>query len=311
MAIGRRAVAARGSATPALTLVAALLAADLPTLAADPAAVFAETGSVVFEGRSASGIILVRDRSDGVRELRFGRGGAVQTAILADRPEALVLPYSRLVMSSLAVVPDPGRILMIGLGGGAMARFLRLAYPGASVDAVEIDPAVVEVARRYFELPEHPLLRVHVADGRAFVEGSRERWDLVILDAYGAGGVPAALGTREFLAAVRARTAPGGVVAANLWSGSGNPLYGSMLATFLDVFEQVLVVSGAGTTNRVVLALPTAIEDPATALVARAGSLGSPPVAALDLAGVLRAGLEAHPEPPPGARVLTDAEPGG
>src|SRR5690606_19965983 len=158
-----------------------------------------------------------------LRYLRFDRDGVDQSAIKPGDPTWLEFTYTRATMSVFAVAPEAKRVLVVGLGGGTIPMFLRRAAPEMEIDVVEIDPAVVKVAREHLELRLDDKLRVHVADGRRFIEESEATWDVIVLDAYGAEAIPRHLATRQFLEAVRARLAPGGVVAANLWAERVNP----------------------------------------------------------------------------------------
>jgi spermidine synthase len=95
-------------------------------------------------------------------------------------------------------------VLVVGLGGGTLPQFLRMAYPYARIDVAEIDPAVVRVAEDYFNLRQDERLRVDVGDVRAFVESAAPgSYYIIILDAYGVGTVPRHLTTVEFLRAGR------------------------------------------------------------------------------------------------------------
>ena len=87
--------------------------------------------------------------------------------------------------------------------------------PQLRLQAVELDPVVVDVAYKYFGLPRDPRLQVDVGDGRQFLAGDEKRWDVIVIDAFFADAIPAHLVTQEFLALVRSRLAPGGVVVTN------------------------------------------------------------------------------------------------
>ena len=86
----------------------------------------------------------------GLRTLRFEKDGARQTVVRPGEPGRLEMPYQRVALAGLALCPEPRRILVVGLGGGALPSFLRVHYPDAAIDAVEIDPQVVEVAKDFF-----------------------------------------------------------------------------------------------------------------------------------------------------------------
>jgi spermidine synthase len=148
-------------------------------------------------------------------------------------PDELVLPYSRMFMAALYLEPAPKRILMIGLGGGTIAQALRKAVPGASIDLVELDPAVIRVARAHFGFDPAQFASVVAEDGRVFVKrAGREgrRYDLILLDAFDHQYVPEHMMTREFFVEAKALLTETGVLAANSFSSSR--LYHAESATF-------------------------------------------------------------------------------
>jgi spermidine synthase len=224
---------------------------------------------------------------------------------MPDRPGHLEIAYTRVGMIGPALAPR-GRILFVGLGGGSMPRFTRRVLPDARVDAVEIDPLVVDAARRFFGVAPDSMFRVHTGDGRAFIEAAPPAsWDVVVLDAYADDAIPRALATVEFLRAVAASLAPGGVVAANLWSE--NPLYDAMLATYVAAFHQVRLVRVPGRPQRIVLAADASRALDRDALVAAARALAARAPLGFDLPGLVAAGYEGAP-PAGAAPVLSDAD---
>jgi spermidine synthase len=207
----------------------------------------------LFEAPSEFGRVRVVERSDGVRELYLGSSVNRQTAMDPSRPGELVLPYTRIMLTGVALVSDTARVLLVGLGGGALPSYLAERRPRVSVDAVDINPVVVRAAREWFGLTEGPRLRVHVADGREFVSQSPEgSWDLVMLDAFSEDGIPRRLATREFVAQVSRVLAPGGVVVTNLHTVP--PVYDDMLATWLSVFPHAVEVDVPGHRQRILMA---------------------------------------------------------
>ena len=134
--------------------------------------------------------------------------------------------------------------------------FLRKHYPTAEIDAVDIDPEVVNVAKRYFDFREDARMRAYVGDGREFIERFRQPYDLIFLDAFSSDSVPPHLTTQEFLRAVRRALKPGGVVVGNVWSRLSNPLYDSMVRTYQEVFDDLYILDVQGAGNKILLALP-------------------------------------------------------
>ncbi|WP_338864487.1 fused MFS/spermidine synthase [Myxococcus stipitatus] len=205
----------------------------------------------LYEKQSTYTLIAVTEDTRGRRYLQFDTSGALQSVVWPGQPLNLELPYTRMSMVGLAFVPKPQRILVVGLGGGAMPMFLRAVLPRAHIDVVDIDPDVVSVAGRYFGFREDARLKAHVADGRAFIEASRPAYDLIFLDAYGPDSIPEHLGTVEFLARVRARLTARGAVVGNVWEDPPNPLFASMLRTWREGFLQLYTFAVPGSGNRI------------------------------------------------------------
>ena len=175
-----------------------------------------------------------------------------QSCIDLKQPQHLVFEYTQMLLGALYLKPEPRTILIIGLGGGTLPSTLEKLLPLASIQSVEIDPAVVQVAERYFGF--HADAHVHVIeqDGRSYVRQALHggmRFDLIILDAYDNQYIPEHMLTREFLQEVRALLQPDGVVAANTFSGSR--LYSNESVTYRQVFGTFYNLKSG---NRVILA---------------------------------------------------------
>ncbi|MBA4158279.1 MAG: fused MFS/spermidine synthase [Gemmatimonadetes bacterium] len=251
--------------------------------------------TVVFEGESEFGRVWVVERADGLRSLYMGDGRARQSAVFPGRPSHLEFAYTRVAMVGLALVPDDGRILFVGLGGGAMPMYARQLLPNAKIEVVELDPLIVDVAQRYFGFRPDSLLVVHTGDGRAFIEQSPpESYDLIVLDAFSDDEIPYALVTRQFLEAVRSRLSPGGVVVSNLWSSSGE--YASMVTTYGAVFEQVHLIHVGRGTQRILVAGSALRPLDRSALVEASRMLARRVELGFDLPALVERGYEIPPE---------------
>src|SRR5690606_34814217 len=109
------------------------------------------------------------------------RGSAhVESIIDLGDPDKLPLAYTRKMTVALAYPKEPRRILMVGLGGGSISTYLARAMPGLQIDAVDIAPGVIDVAKRYFGLRQTKQVRFFVNDGRVFVRRASERYDIVL-----------------------------------------------------------------------------------------------------------------------------------
>jgi spermidine synthase len=182
------------------------------------------------------------------RRLHFDE--SFQSEMSLENPMEMVFLYTSYLHLGVVAHPEPSRALFIGLGGGSAPKKFLHDYPSLkAVDVVEIDPEVIKVARRYFELPDDPRLRIIAQDGRIFVEktareiaaGRSAAYDMVIVDAYNASSIPYHLTTREFVAAVRQILSPNGVIVSNIigaFAGPSSQLLRSMTRTVASVFPQ-------------------------------------------------------------------------
>jgi spermidine synthase len=209
----------------AATMVLAPLASSaLAESVAPPAHASAAAArpKVLFDQPSAYGRVIVVEEARR-RALRFDDVGGVDHSIVSlDDPASVPMEYVRYAGIGLLFVPAPGSVLMIGLGGGSFSGLIHRGLPGARIDVVEINPVVVEAAKRFFGVVEDERYRVHLADGAAFVQDAKARYDLIFADAgSGDGIIPEPLTTERFFAAVRERLAPDGVLVVNLGLDDG------------------------------------------------------------------------------------------
>ena len=122
--------------------------------------------TVIHEKASSYNTIIVTEDHKGMRTLLFERGGGRQSVVKPGDPDHLELPYARTALAGLALCEEPRRMLVVGLGGGSLPMFLRAHYPAATIDVAEIDPDVVDVAKRFFGFREDERMRAQVGDGR-------------------------------------------------------------------------------------------------------------------------------------------------
>ena len=118
----------------------------------------------------------------GVRTMHVG-GEAIQSAMRIDDPYALALDYTRCMMAFLLFHPEPRRALMIGLGGGSLAKFAYKRLKKTSIRVVELEESVVAAAREHFALPaENARFSVEIGDGVEALEP--ECCDVLVVDAF-------------------------------------------------------------------------------------------------------------------------------
>src|SRR5574340_1403025 len=190
----------------------------------------------------------------GVRTLHLG-SQAIQSAMRVTRPWDLELAYTRAMRGFLMFRPVPQEVLMIGLGGGSLAKFIRRQRPQTHITAVEIDPRGIAAARSHFELPGNDArLNVIEGDGALYVRQHPASADIILLDGFDAGNQVEALATQTFYAACQRALRPGGVLVVNLWGHDGQ--FAEYFARLTRAFDgEVGWISVQNKTNVVVFAL--------------------------------------------------------
>lgn len=166
---------------------------------------------VLLERDSPYHQIIVRE-SNRTRYLEFGR--TRQSEMNLDDPLGQGSAYTDYFHVTMLMGADAKRILFIGLGGGTGPRQFLHDYPEVRVDAVEVDPAVVDVAREYFGVEENERFAIHTEDARAYLKDSSETWDAIVIDAYTTNRygatIPRHLTTMEFFELCSERLSPDG-----------------------------------------------------------------------------------------------------
>ena len=183
-------------------------------------------------------LLVVEDESS--RFLRFD--SSFQSGMYLDDPFRTRFVYSDYLHLGLAYNPRATKVLVVGLGGGSTQKRIWRDFRDVEVTTVELDPEVVETAYEWFELPRDPRLDVEVDDGRRFLQRTDERYDVIMVDAFYADGVPFHLTTLEFVELMRDRLTPGGVIATNVIgaiTGSSSQITRALWKTYGAVFPTV------------------------------------------------------------------------
>jgi len=210
---------------------------------------------IIHQERSLYRNILVEDNSD-LRCLKFNvkSNKTQQSCFLKSQPQQLVFNYTKLLMTSLLFNDEPKRILIVGLGGGTMSNTLAQLYPQSQIDNIEIDPAVIKVARDYFGFFENDRVKTYNQDGRIFIKRAllkKQTYDWIILDAFNGDYIPEHLMTKEFLQEAKVLLSDNGILSSNTFSLS--ELYAHESATYKAVFGDFYQASNKSNSNRIIL----------------------------------------------------------
>ncbi|MBN2313430.1 MAG: fused MFS/spermidine synthase [Sedimentisphaerales bacterium] len=162
--------------------------------------------------------------SGGVRHLQFRRSGGEyeESAVNIHNPLEFEMYYYSLMFAGFAHKPDPKRILFIGLGGGTVPMAIHHYFPDVPIDNIELDPDVVEAAKKYFGFKEDNCMKVYVRDGRVQARRllrDKAKYDVIFVDAFRGGYIPYHLTTKEFIEIMKSLLTPEGIVVSNLRPG--------------------------------------------------------------------------------------------
>jgi len=184
-----------------------------------------------------SGVTVQVLEKEGRRELRFGNH-IMQSVFSTVNPDYLVLPYTRFMLLGLLFCPEPKSVLHIGLGGGSIVRWMHREFPETNHTVIEKNSAVIEAARRFFELPQDNRLRLLKADVTEIIPTLTEKFDIILLDAYTDFGAPEEVKRVEFLRNLRGCLNSTGWLAGNTWTMTGDFL--EQCEIWKSTFTQVL-----------------------------------------------------------------------
>ena len=234
--------------------------------------------------KASAGRPFAFDHGD-IRTLHFDEH-FIQSAMRMSAPQQLLLSYTRAMMAFLLFQPQPRHVVMIGLGGGSLAKYCYARLPETRISVLEIDADVIAL-RRAFLVPDDDerfcIIHADAVDAIAAIDGTA---DVILHDGYGADGLPSTLSTPAFYRACRQALVPGGVLVSNLWSEADNLV--TLMQRLHAAFDARLWWCGAGgDVNRIVFSIKggatadgttaggapadgaPAAESPSTALLAK------------------------------------------
>lgn len=153
----------------------------------------------------------------GVRSLHIG-SDTIQSSMRIARPNDLELSYTRSMMGFLLFNERPVRVLMIGLGGGSLAKFIYHRLPWVTTEVVEINPRVIAIARQCFHVPQDDArFNVMVGNGAEHLARDGCGTDVIAVDGYDGESQVEELAERAFYETCRRRLSAGGILVVNLW----------------------------------------------------------------------------------------------
>jgi spermidine synthase len=214
--------------------------------------------NIIFDMYSAYHHIIIEDTATH-RLMRFDDD--VESTMSLQDPNQGGFEYTDFFHVPKILDPTINRALFIGLGGGTGPKAFSRDYPNMRIDAVEIDPKVVEVAKKYFGVGSQRGLTIHINDGRVFLNRARGEWGVIAVDAYATGRygavLPYHLATQEFFEIVWNRLSNGGCLVFNAvgyHGGMNADVVAGLSATIRSVFQGVYVFEARTTVNTLFVA---------------------------------------------------------
>jgi spermidine synthase len=197
---------------------------------------------------------------------------ATQSAMLFSDPDALISQYTRKMMAFLLFDPDPQRIVMIGMGGGSLAKFYYRHLPRAHITVVEIDEDVIALREEFCIPQDNDRFHVVHDDGARYLEGLAEQIDVLLIDAFDAEGIALSLANSDFYHCAARQLAENGILVMNFW-GPRERYVDNLTQARVAFGDSLLLVPVAGDANVLLFAFkqtpPQAITDELEALSLR------------------------------------------
>lgn len=196
---------------------------------------------------------------DDMRTLHFD-GRFIQSTMRISDPVNLLLSYTRAMMGFLLFNPTPRHIVMIGLGGGSLAKYCFQNVPEARITALELDGDIIALRDEFLVPEDDERFRVVHTDALAYLATTSDKADVILHDGFDADGLAPSLGTEAFYRLCFAALEPDGILVSNLWGDAGD--LASAMRRLYAVFASKLWWSAAsGGFNRIVFSAKSANDE--------------------------------------------------
>lgn len=207
-----------------------------------PLAIQVTSGKVLLKKDGLYEKITIYDGNYEGRSTRFfqqDRSSSGAMFLDTQDPKDLVYEYTKYYALYKIFTPSVQQALVIGGGAYSIPKALLTSLPNATVDVVEIEPLLHQLAQQYFFLKEDPRLKVHIEDGRRFLQSSNKKYDLIFSDVYySLFSIPSHFTTQEFFTLAKNKLNPNGIFIANL-IGDLKPERTSFILSELKTFQSI------------------------------------------------------------------------
>lgn len=197
-------------------------------------------GLLVYQARDEHGLVEVVEEK-GIRSLHFGTLPK-QSSMAIATPNKLELSYVRAMTAWQLFKPDlEQEVLLIGLGGGSLTKYLWQQFPNCKFNIIECRSAVVKVARSHFGLPIDNRLKIIIDDGGLYIQqrmtSHKARYELLAIDAFDEKNIADSVISEDFFLACRTVLTNNGILVMNLWGGEDNAAFIQCRDWLNDIFD--------------------------------------------------------------------------
>ena len=205
------------------------------------------------ERRAAAGPQIEISEQRGVRSLHLNSDTIQSSMKLAD-PYALVLVYTRVMLSFLLFKPEPRDVWIVGLGGGSLPKFIYRHLPMTRCRVLELHPEMLSIARTQFALPpDDNRMNVIIADGADYMTRHEAATDVIMIDGFDGQQIAPELATESFFLNCARSLRDDGVFAMNLW-GSDKAFHRHIDAIAAAFERRILLIPAREKGNVIALA---------------------------------------------------------
>jgi len=160
-------------------------------------------------------------------------------------PLYLLAIYSQAMALTLLWEKTPKNIYILGFGGGRLSMFFHHYFPKIKIISTETEQSLIKISEKYFGIEFDNRMKVEVEDGKSFLEKSRKKFDIILLDAFDSLGFsPSHLTTANFYNLCKEHLTEKGIVSANFIGN--DPLLQDKILVFSKSFKTTYKYSGDG-----------------------------------------------------------------
>lgn len=178
----------------------------------------------------------------------------IQSAMRISAPDQLLLSYTRAMMAFLLFNSEPQHILMIGLGGGSLAKYCYRTLPATRITVLELDPGVIALRGKFAVPDDDERFQIVQVDAVNFLAMTEEKVDIILHDGYNADGLAPTLATEDFYRQCHRVLGRDGVLVSNLW-GDATDLVPMMTQLYAVFGWRMWWCSASGSFNRIVFSI--------------------------------------------------------